>query len=70
MSLRANIIEKVYHFLEKADTSLGFDNKSEDILLKKHHDELRIDNLISEFRAEDIDKLRIGLAKRKVSEQK
>ena len=70
MSLNNNIIEKVYHFLEKADTSLDFNKNSEDILLERHYDDLRIDNLTSDLRAEDMDKLREGLAESNVSEQK
>ena len=70
MSLKDNIVEKIYSFLEQIDASLDFDNNSEDILLKKHHNELTINNLISEMRPKEIEKLREGVVKSKVSEQK
>ncbi len=58
MSLRDNIIEKLYELLHTSDVPLDIIDKAQHILLMIHQDDLTIDNLAHELPSKDIDRLK------------
>ena len=70
MSLKSNIVEKLYDLLNSTEISMESVNNSELVLLHRHFNDLTIEKLIFELEPEDIDKIKSGLAESKVSEQK
>ena len=58
MSLRDNIIEKLYELLYSSDIPLDIIDKSEHILLIIHEDDLTIENLAHELPPQDINRLK------------
>ena len=73
MSLRENIIEKLYKLLHPSDIPLDILDKSEDILLMIHEEDLTIDNLAQELNPKEIKSLRDeknDVARYNISEQR
>jgi hypothetical protein len=60
MSLRDNIIEKLYALFQSSDIPLDIIDKSENLLLMIHHDDLIIDNLAHELPPKDINRLTVS----------
>jgi len=58
MSLRENIIEKLYELLNSSDIPIEIIDKSEDLLLMIHEDDLTIENLAHELTSKDIKRLK------------
>ena len=58
MSLKDNIIEKLYELLHSSDIPLDIIDKSEHILLMIHEEDLNIENLAHELPPKDINRLK------------
>ena len=73
MSLRENIIEKLYELLNPSEIPLDIIDKSEDLLLMIHQGDLTIDNLAHELTPKEIKSLQMekkDVARYNISEQR